>query len=71
MGEPMLGDSDDAEAWSGGQRSSVLEQPEDVAVGVGDGGHQAAATDVVRGLLHGGTRGGSSASFASRSGTCQ
>ena len=38
--------------------SAVLKQPEDVAVGVGDGGHQAAATDVVRGLLHGGARGG-------------
>src|ERR1700724_3591688 len=40
-------------AWP---HSPVLEQPEDVAIGVGDGGHQAAATDVVRGLLHGGTR---------------
>jgi hypothetical protein len=39
-------------------RSSVLQQPEDVAIGVGDGGHQAAATDVAHGLLHGGTRGG-------------
>ena len=38
--------------------SSVLQQPEDVAIGVGDGGHQAAATDIVRGLLHRGTRGG-------------
>ncbi|HLN06865.1 MAG TPA: hypothetical protein VK217_11345, partial [Acidimicrobiales bacterium] len=28
--------------------SSVLEQPEDVAVGVGEGGHQAPATHVVR-----------------------
>jgi len=36
----------------------VLKQPEDVAIRVGDGGHQAAATDVVRGLLHGGTGGG-------------
>ena len=43
---------------SGGRHSSVLKQPEDVAVGVGDGGHQATTTDVVRGLLHGGTRGG-------------
>ena len=34
------------------------EQPEHVAVGVGDGGHQAAATDVVRGLLHRGACGG-------------
>ena len=41
-----------------GRRSWVLEQPEDVAVGVGDGGHQPAATDVARGLLHGGTGGG-------------
>src|SRR6476659_6899219 len=39
-------------------RSPVLNQAEDVAVGVGDGGHQAAATDVVRGLFHGGARGG-------------
>src|ERR671916_1905366 len=38
--------------------SSVLKQPEDVAIGVGDGGHEAAAPDVVRGLLHGGARGG-------------
>src|SRR6266540_3328090 len=43
---------------SGGRPSPVLEQAEHVAVGVGHGGHQAAATDVVRGLLHGGTRGG-------------
>src|SRR4051812_20267514 len=43
---------------SGGRRSPVLQQPEDVAVGVADGGHQAAATHVVRGLLHRGTRGG-------------
>jgi hypothetical protein len=34
----------------------VLKQPEDVAVRVGDGGHQATAPDVVRGLLHYGTR---------------
>src|SRR3954471_11293577 len=38
--------------------SPVLKQPEDVAIGVGDGGHQAAATDVARGLLHGGARRG-------------
>src|SRR5438874_6358451 len=44
--------------WSGGRHSSVLQQPEDVAIGVGDGGHQAAATDVAHGLLHGGTGGG-------------
>src|SRR5439155_17627493 len=43
--------------WSGGRHSSVLQQPEDVAIGVGDGGHQAAATDVAHGLLHGGTGG--------------
>src|SRR2546430_6157767 len=46
------------ERGSKGRRSAVLEQPEDVAVGVGDGGHQAAATYVAHGLLHGGTRGG-------------
>src|SRR4051794_31083526 len=34
--------------------SSVLKQPEDVAIGVADGSHQAAATHVARGLLHGG-----------------
>jgi hypothetical protein len=33
-----------------------LDHPEDVAVGVGDGGHQAAATYVVSGLVDGGTR---------------
>src|ERR1035437_7850275 len=52
----------DAEpAVRGGQRTRVEAgaRGEPVnAVGVGDGGHQAAATDVVRGLLHGGTRGG-------------
>src|SRR5690349_152807 len=42
----------------GGRPSSVLKQPEYVAVGVGEGGHQAAAANVARGLLHGGTRGG-------------
>src|SRR5271155_3841483 len=41
-----------------GRGSSVLNQPEDVSVGVGEGGHQPATTDVVRGLLHGGARGG-------------
>ncbi len=41
-----------------GSVSAVLQQPEDVAVGVGDGGDQAAATDVARGILHGGTGGG-------------
>src|SRR3954452_10064905 len=49
--------SDDAPRRAGDAPSSVLEQPENVAVGVGDRGHQAAAADVVRGLLHGGTRG--------------
>ena len=48
---------DDAERGNGGRHSSVLDEPEDVAIGVGDRGHQPAATDVVRGLLHGGTRG--------------
>jgi hypothetical protein len=33
--------------------SRILEQPQDVAVEVGDSGHQAAAADVVRRLLHG------------------
>src|SRR5690349_9514777 len=41
-----------------GRPSSVLKQPEYVAVGVGEGGHQPAAANVARGLLHGGTRGG-------------
>src|SRR5215472_7524736 len=40
------------------RHSPVLKQPEDVAVGVGESGHQAATTDVARGLLHLGTRGG-------------
>jgi hypothetical protein len=35
-----------------------LEQPEDVVIGVGDGGHQAAATDVARRLLHAGAHRG-------------
>src|SRR5215467_5229813 len=51
-------------AWLGqacpraGRRSSILNQPENIAVGVGEGGHLAAATNVARELLHGGTRGG-------------
>src|SRR3954471_6612826 len=40
------------------RHSSVLKQPEDVAIGVGDGGHQAAATYVAHGLLHGRTGSG-------------
>src|SRR5215831_9140829 len=36
----------------------VLKEPEDVAIGVGEGGHQPAAADVAQRLLHGGTRGG-------------
>src|SRR5580704_4102257 len=35
--------------------SSVLKQPKDVAIRVGDGGHQAAAADVAYGILRGGT----------------
>jgi hypothetical protein len=38
-----------------GRHSSVLKQPEDVAIWVGDGGHQAAAAYVAHGLLHRGT----------------
>src|SRR4051794_29810189 len=41
-----------------GGRSSVLQQPEDVAVRVGDGGHETAAADVVGGLVHLGAGGG-------------
>src|SRR6516225_8872812 len=37
--------------------SLVLNQPQDIAIGVGEGGHQAAATDVARGLLQGAARG--------------
>src|SRR5215831_14600289 len=44
--------------FSEGRLLGILKQPEDVAVRVGDGGDQAAATDVVRGFLYGGTRGG-------------
>ena len=54
-----------------GRRSSVLEQPEDIAVGVGDGGHQPAAADVVRGSWTVAPAAVTSASFASMSGTCQ
>src|SRR5215475_6401246 len=39
-------------------RSPVLNQPEDVAVGVGEGGHEAATADVVRLLLHRGAGSG-------------
>ncbi|HXZ75616.1 MAG TPA: DUF1214 domain-containing protein [Streptosporangiaceae bacterium] len=43
------------ERLSGDRHSWILKQPEDIAVGVGDGGHQPTATDVARRLLHGGT----------------
>src|SRR6516164_10617376 len=36
--------------------SPVLNQPEDIAVGVGHGGHQTPAADVARRLLRGGAR---------------
>lgn len=39
-------------------RSRLLKHPEDVAIGVGDGGNQATAADIVSRLLHGGPRGG-------------
>src|SRR5499425_2324107 len=39
--------------FSEGHSLGVLKQPEDVAVGVGDGGDQAAGADVVRRFLHG------------------
>src|SRR5260370_36579925 len=38
--------------------SSVLNQPEDVAIGVGESGHKAAATNIARKLLHGSAGGG-------------
>src|SRR5580700_3795008 len=38
--------------------SGVLNEPEHVAIGVGERGHEAAATDVVRGLLQRATGGG-------------
>ena len=41
---------------AGGRHSAVLDEAEDVAVKVGEGGYQAAASDIVRGLLHGRTR---------------
>src|SRR5208283_852150 len=43
-----------------GRLSPVLKQPEDVAVGVGDRGNQAAVADVTRGLVHSSTRSGQS-----------
>jgi hypothetical protein len=58
VGELMLGIATTLGAGTEGRHSSVLKQPEDVAIGVGDGGHQAAATDVAHGLLHGGTGSG-------------
>src|SRR5579859_3928254 len=33
---------------------SVLDQAEDIAIGIGEAGHQAAAADVARRVLHGG-----------------
>ena len=39
-------------------RSSVLNQPEDVAVGIGERGHQTPATNLVRSLFHTGAGGG-------------
>ena len=41
-----------------GVASFVLNQTQHVPVGIGEGGHKAAVTDVVRGLLQRGTRGG-------------
>src|SRR3954454_4077263 len=38
-------------------RGSVLDQPEDVAVRIAEGGHEAAAADVVGGLVGAGTGG--------------
>ena len=43
----------DAERGRGGWHSSGVKQLGDVAIGVGDGGHQAATTGVVCGLFHG------------------
>ena len=53
------------------RHSSVLKQPEDVAIGIGDGGHQAAATDIAHGSFTVAPAAVTSASFASMSGTCQ
>jgi hypothetical protein len=44
----MLGVTTTLGAGARGRHSSVLEQPEDVAVGVGEGRHQAAATYVMQ-----------------------
>ena len=49
----------------------VLKEPQDVAIGVGDGGHQAAATDVATGSFTVAPAAVTSASFASMSATCQ
>src|SRR5215469_1289314 len=49
---------DDAAGRDGGQGSRVLDQPEDIAIGVSERGHQAAGPDVARGLFDGGARGG-------------
>ena len=51
--------------------SRVLEQSEDVAVRVGDGSHQAAATHVAYGLFHGGPGSRHLGQLGLDSGTCQ
>src|SRR5215470_14846074 len=49
---------DDAGGGTEGQGSRVLDQPEDIAIGVSESGYQAAGTDVTRGLFDRGARGG-------------
>src|SRR3954453_7548428 len=51
IGSPSV----DRASTSGGCRcSAILQQTEDVAMGVGEGGHETAGADVVRGLGDGG-----------------
>ena len=53
------------------RNSSVLDQPEDVAVGIGEGGHRGGPHRRRVGLLTVAPAAVTSASFASMSGTCQ
>jgi hypothetical protein len=54
----MVGIATTLGVGASGRHSSVLKQSEDVAIRVGDGGHEEAATNVARGLRHDGTGSG-------------
>ncbi|MBV9003766.1 MAG: hypothetical protein JO181_03845, partial [Solirubrobacterales bacterium] len=57
MGKPVLGVATRLRLGCDGLDLPVLNQPEHVAIGVGEGGHEATATNVAGGLLDGRARG--------------